>query len=88
MITIIYALAANKDLESFDKSVSQRIVRKINELSTGPRPLSQAKALSGNLQGLYRYRIGDYRVIFDADKNVKIIILTILKISHRKDVYR
>jgi mRNA-degrading endonuclease RelE of RelBE toxin-antitoxin system len=37
--------------------------------------------------GPYRFRIGDYRAIFDVDENNNIKILLILTIGHRKDIY-
>lgn len=42
------------------------------------------KALTGELKGLYRLQIGDYRVIFDMEDYV----ITIISILHRKDSYR
>lgn len=49
-------------------------------------PRSYGKALTGNLAGLWRYRIGDYRLIAKI-KDDKFTILTI-SIGHRRDIYR
>lgn len=49
-------------------------------------PRSYGKALTGNLVGLWRYRIGDYRLIAKI-KDDKFTILTI-SIGHRRDIYR
>ena len=46
-----------------------------------------AKALSGPLQGFSRFRIGDYRVIFEQNASGKIVIYTILRIKHRREIY-
>lgn len=83
-----YSKRALKDLQSLDTGIARRIVAKIGVLSDMDNPLTQAKALSGALAGLYRYRVGDYRVIFEIDGRGTIIILNILNIKHRKDVYK
>jgi mRNA interferase RelE/StbE len=44
------------------------------------------KALSGEFKGLYRWRTGQFRVIYENQKDVLLIL--VLKIGHRKDVYR
>ena len=85
---LLYADHARKDLKKLDKEAALRIVNKIKENSELKNPLSRAKELKGVLSGLYRYRIGDYRIIFEYDNMGKIIILTILIIKHRKDSYK
>lgn len=78
---------AKKDLESLDKKSQIRIVTKLRFFITQDKPLEYAKKLKDPKFGTYRFRIGDYRVIFDKDKNGNIIILIILRIKHRKDIY-
>jgi len=88
MIHIIYSDKAIKDLSSLERQISKRVVRKIEEYGKATNPLSFAKALTGSLAGMYRYRVGDYRVLFEVDASGAVIILMILNIKHRKDVYR
>ena len=78
---------ATKDLARLDKAVAQRIVHKLKTYQTNKDPLAQAKALSGIFEGLYRFRIGNYRAIFEIDRQGRINILLILTIKHRKDLY-
>lgn len=85
---LIYAPSAQKDLRSLDNSVADRILNKIKKYSEAPDARVTAKALTGTLTGLYRYRVGDYRIIFSVDEQEVVTILTILNIAHRKDVYR
>lgn len=88
-ITIVrYVVLAQKDLRSLDKKIAQRIVLKVQSYTNATDPLVEAKRLSGALNGLFRYRVGDYRVIFELDVTGVLTILTILRIKHRKDVYR
>lgn len=83
-----YSKEASKELLRLDGTVARRIVKKIGLYSTSDNPLTYAKQLSGNFSGLYRYRIGDYRVIFEVSEKGLITVLTVLTIKHRKDVYR
>lgn len=87
-ILVNYAILAQKDLRSLDRSIAKRIVLKVQAYSDAEDPFAEAKALSGELRGLFRYRIGNYRAIFELDEDGSITILTILRIKHRKDVYR
>lgn len=81
-----YTEPAVKDLDKLDKNLSKRIVSKI-ETYTQDQPLLNAKRLNGVFEGLYRYRIGDYRAIFEYEED-KLIIIKIIMIRHRKDAYR
>lgn len=88
MVQIIYSDKALKNLSSLDRQISKRIVRKIEKYGETINPLSYAKALAGSLEGMYRYRVGDYRVLFEVDSSGTVTILIILNIKHRKDVYK
>ena len=85
-IWVIYTTHARSDLRSLDKTISTRIVKKI-ESYTKTQPLLNAKSLSGVFDGLYRYRIGDCRAIFEYKEN-KLVVIKIMTIKHRKDAYR
>jgi mRNA interferase RelE/StbE len=88
IVSVIYSETALKDLKLLDKVVARRIVLKIRDTADQPDPLLRAKSLSGKLSGWYRYRIGDYRAIFSLDNNGQMVLLKVLKIKHRKEVYR
>lgn len=87
MYKIIYTQKARQDLKSLDNQIYQRIIKKIYEYSLSNNPLSFAKRLQNSPLGTYRFRIGDYRAIFDLDENNNIKILLILTIGHRKEIY-
>ena len=82
MYKIILAKRAIKDLNKLNEDVKERIKEKIIELVNDPATVS--KKLSNPLIGSYRFRVGDYRIIFDID-NDKVVIL---RIGHRKDIYK
>ncbi|CAN1208570.1 Plasmid stabilization system [Tumidithrix helvetica PCC 7403] len=73
----------------YDKAENE-LVLQLNEcfdnLSQNPYQGSDIKKLKGNFLGYWRYRIGDYRVVYLVDEKSKNI--TIFLIAHRKDVYR
>lgn len=77
-----------KDLSRLSSSIAKRITDKLEELRSSENPMLCAKSLVGDLQGLYRFRIGDYRAIFRKDANGILTVLFILRVQHRKDVYK
>ncbi|HWE86239.1 MAG TPA: type II toxin-antitoxin system RelE/ParE family toxin [Terracidiphilus sp.] len=85
--TIEYAKTARDQLRKLDKAVARRIV---DYLDTRVAPLQDArqagKALHGPLGDLWRYRIGDYRIICDIHD--RMLIVLVLQIGKRSDVYR
>ncbi len=75
-----------KSLKSLDKSSKKRIEQFIEQLTTTGNPRKTGKALQGRLKGLWRYRIGDYRLICQIKDNELIIL--VLDIGHRKNIYK
>lgn len=86
-VVVIYSDYARKDLLKLDKALAKKVVLKINENTKQDDVLARAKVLKGVLSGLYRYRVGDYRVIFEIDKG-RVVVLNVLRIKHRKEVYK
>lgn len=82
---IVYVSAAQKELDKLPENDFIKILKAINSLSENPFPVGHLK-LEGAKEKLYRIRKGNYRVIYSVEKNI--ITITILKIGHRKDVYR
>ncbi|MGK7344380.1 MAG: type II toxin-antitoxin system RelE family toxin [Candidatus Nitrospinota bacterium M3_3B_026] len=77
-------MRAQEDLRGLDKTAARRIINKVSgHLVKDPFNLSAA--LKGNLHGLYRYRVGDYRVIFAADQSAR--TLQVLWVGHRRSIY-
>lgn len=75
---------AVRDIKKLPKSVQRRIFEKLDFYAASNNPLRFAEFLADNTLGGFRFRIGDYRVIFDIE-NRKIVIL---KIGHRRDIYK
>ena len=76
--------SALKDLKKLPINIQKRIAKKLDYILNQNEPLDYAAPLIGNsIAGDYRFRLGDYRVVFDLVKNKLIIIL----IEHRREVY-
>lgn len=82
MYKILLTQRALKDLENIDKETQQRIALKLKEYAE--EPLKYARKLTHPKIGTYRLRIGDYRIIFDIDD----AIIVILRIGHRSRIYK
>ena len=82
MYTIIISDRALKQLGKLEKSIQDRILNALERIKI--RPESFVTKLVGE-QG-YKFRVGDYRVIMDIEKN-RLNIL-ILKVGHRKGIYK
>jgi len=81
MFNIEWKENAIRDLNKLNKIIAKRIFTKVSELKTNPYS-KNIKRLRG--ENSFRLRIGDYRVLFEIDKE----IITILKIGHRKNIYK
>ncbi len=78
---------AEKQIQKLDRAAQQSIVRFLRErVKTTENPRQWGKPLHGDKRRLWRYRVGDYRLICDI-QDEKITIL-VLRVGHRKDVYR
>ncbi|MGH9499285.1 MAG: type II toxin-antitoxin system RelE family toxin [Terriglobales bacterium] len=82
--TVIYQGAAESTLRKLPKEIQARIVRKVDQLARDPFPAGREKL--GDATNLWRIRIGDYRVIYTVER--KELIVLVLKIGHRREVYR
>ncbi len=82
---IEYTETARKQLKKLDKTIQKRILDYMDEVALLENPRSRGKALVENMRGLWRYRVGDYRVICEIQESR--IIISVLKIGHRKNIY-
>ena len=87
MYEIFYTEHSRQDLKKLERNVLQRILTKLDFYIHQKNPLKFAKPLTNPILGQYRFRIGDYRILFDVTQKGQITVLMILRIKHRKDVY-
>lgn len=85
-MTVVFADKARKEFLKLDKPIQKQIQTFIVKLRELKDPRSSGKALVGNLAGRWRYRVGDYRLVCEIEDDQ--ILITVLHIAHRKDVYK
>ena len=83
---IEYTPKAGKQFSKLDKLVQSRIKKYMSEIATLDDPRSRGKALTSKLAGLWRYRVGDYRLLcrIHDDK----LVITVIELAHRSTIYR
>ena len=84
--TLEYSPAAQKALRKLDRQTSGRILTRLAEISELEDAHSRGKALTGKLTGLWRYRVGDYRLIASIEDGRFTVL--ILRVGHRREIYR
>ena len=83
--TVLISIDAQDFFESADASLQKKLDRCFERLKIEPRNYPNIKPLKGELSGYYRYRVGDYRVIYEIDDGLGQV--TIILIEHRSRVY-
>jgi len=81
--TVLIERYAQKQIMKLDKKIIPVIKAAIATLADNPRPYGYKK-LKG--EDAYRIRVGDYRVIYEIDDGK--IIVTVVSVGHRKDIYK
>lgn len=76
--------SAEKALADLPRDIVERLDPLLLELRENPRPRGSTK-LAG-IEGLYRIRAGDYRVIYQI-RDDKLVVL-VVRIAHRREAYR
>ncbi len=77
---------ALKDFKKLDRQTQKNILTYFDKRIAGPHdPRRFGKALAGDLSGLWRYRIGDYRILCSI-RNQELVVL-IVTVGHRRNVY-
>ena len=67
------------------RSLARKLAKCLARLEDDPRAGNQVKKLSGPLAGMFRYRVGDHRVVYEIDEEARRV--TVITIAHRRDVY-
>lgn len=80
---IFYTYKAAKQLNDLSRAVQKRIADKMRFYAEQTNPLKFAEHLTDYREGEFRFRIGDYRVIFDVKRNS----IYVLKIKKRDKAY-
>ena len=85
--TVRYAKAALKSLQKLDRPIAAMLYAWVGKNLVGcTDPRAHGKALTANRSGLWRYRVGDYRLIAQIDDSAVTILM--LEIGHRSSSYK
>ena len=85
--TIEYAQSVRKSVKALDPMVRRRIREYLEKrVADLPDPRGLGAPLNGEFSELWRYRVGDYRVICELRDEALIVL--VVKVGHRREVYR
>ena len=85
--TIEYTDTAKKQIGKLDRQTAARIVDYLEKrVATADNPRSIGKPLKGPLGELWRYRVGDYRVVCEIEDNRLLVLVA--RVGNRREVYR
>lgn len=83
---IRFSKEAVRSLRKLDKKIATAVRNELEEIGKLDDPRSRGKWLKHDLRGLWRYRVGDYRIVCDI-VDEKIVVL-VLDVEHRSAVYK
>jgi mRNA interferase RelE/StbE len=82
---VVLSDAVKRDLRRLDRALQRRVASRLQALAVNPK-LPGVVKLSGR-ENQWRLRVGDYRIIYyEVDDEAKLV--TVLRIAHRRQVYR
>lgn len=84
--TVELSPRARKALGKLDRQIANRIVAMLEDVSALEDPRVRGHALTGKLSGLWRYRVGDWRVIARIEDGRLVIV--VIAMGNRREVYR
>ncbi|MDP3698411.1 MAG: type II toxin-antitoxin system RelE/ParE family toxin [Nanoarchaeota archaeon] len=82
MYTLIYSEKADKQLGKLPSDIRERIIIALERLRIRPESCDIKKLVG--VAG-YRFRVGDYRIIFDKEEEK--LLIFVIKVGHRKNIY-
>lgn len=87
MYQLVFLTSAKKEFKKLDIVAQKLIKEKLIILSQNPDSVrNNIKALQGTHKGKFRFRVGDYRIILKKEDDK--LIITIISVGHRKDIYK
>ncbi|MCP4661413.1 MAG: type II toxin-antitoxin system RelE/ParE family toxin [bacterium] len=85
--TIKWRDSAYRDLYRLDRPIQRRILKFLDDrVASSENPRRVGKALAGDKSGLWRYQVGDYRLICRIEYD-RLVVL-VVGLGHRSEIYR
>lgn len=85
MFQVEFTAGAETDLARLDKPVAQRVLKKLRWLAENFEVITP-ETLTGQWQGVFKLRVGDYRVLYTCDREKQKIVVHFVR--HRREVYK
>jgi mRNA interferase RelE/StbE len=85
MYIVHFTDEAEREIERLDPTVRRRIIKRLAWLAENIENI-RAEPLTGPLAGLFKFQVGDYRVLYDVFKEDRIILIH--AVGHRRDIYK
>jgi len=85
MYRVVLLPKAEKTFARADAPLARKLAKGFESLENNPLRHPNIKPLTGPLKGLFRFRAGDYRIVYQI--NVAQEIVYVVRIAHRKEVY-
>ena len=85
MFQVEFTATAQSDLARLDKPMAQRVLKKLRWLAENFEAITP-EALTGQWQGVFKLRVGDYRVLYTCDREKQTIVVRFVR--HRREVYK
>ncbi|MEL4896378.1 type II toxin-antitoxin system RelE family toxin [Crocosphaera sp. Alani8] len=85
MYKVRLSLEAEKVFAKSDRVLAKKLVRCFKNLENNPRSHPNIKQLKGSYSGYYRYRVGDYRVVYSIEDDL--VVVNVIIIAHRSNIY-
>lgn len=76
--------SAKKELKKLDRQIIPRILQAVENLRDNPYSSGSRKLIGSNFN--YRLRVGDYRIVYSIQSSI--LTIEIIKVGHRRDIYR
>jgi mRNA interferase RelE/StbE len=82
---LVLSEEAQKVYRSADSPLARKLAKCFLRIESNPRVGNNIRALKGPLAGAFRYRAGDWRVVYSIDDAARTV--SVITIAHRRDVY-
>ncbi len=79
-----FSETALKEFKRLPQDIQKRLIKKLDYFISTNKPLDFAESLINSDIGQYRFRVGDYRIIFDLEEEV----VFVLSLGHRREIYK
>lgn len=83
---VVLSSTAEDDFAKLDKSIQQRIFKYLKKIEEREDPRTLGEQLQENLSAYWKFRVGDYRLVAEIKDDILIVLM--LAVGHRRDIYK